>query len=255
MRLRLRVRRDVCFWPRGGSVMPFCAICEQSVERWLADPQGTAHSSLLRVLEAVGADTDQHICPGCGADDRERHTWMYLASTGVLDDTLGRRALHVGGEARLREKLARLAIDWTFIEESELDRLLRRSDAAHFHLIVCNRILPTVTNVAATIRSLAHALSDSGWLVAQSLYAPMLKRTLAFTVEPTKRAAHLFFGSDRARRLFGSDFAQMFTLAGLQGGPYRHEDVLPGVDGATWGCNPREPFFLFSRSRCLTSPS
>ena len=235
--------------------MPFCAICEQTVERWLAGPQRTAHSSLLRALDAVGAETDQHFCPVCGADDRERHTWMYLASTGVLDDALGRRALHVGGEPRLREKLARLAIDWTFVDEPQLDPVLRRSESAHFQLIICNRMLPTVADVAATIRCLADALSDSGWLVAQSLYAPMLKRTLAFTVEPTKRAAQLFFGSERARRLFGSDVAQVFVTAGLQGGPYRHEEVLPGVDGATWGCNPREPFFLFSRTRCLTSPS
>ena len=235
--------------------MPVCAICEQTVERWLANPQQSAHSSLLRALEAVGADTDQHLCPACGADDRERHTWMYLASTGVLDDVLGRHALHVGGEPRLREKLARLAIDWTFVDEQEFAAILQRSEAAHFHLIVCNRILPTVTNVTATIQCLAHALADGGWLVAQSLYTPMLKRTLAFTVEPTKRAAQLFFGSERAHQLFGSDLAQMFKAAGLQGGPYRHEDVLPGVDGATWGCNAREPFFLFSRTRCLTSPS
>jgi Methyltransferase domain len=163
--------------------------------------------------------------------------------------------LHVGGEPRLREKLARFAIDWTFVDETQLDPILRRPGAAPFQLIVCNQILATVANPTATIHCLAHALADSGWLVAQSLFAPTLKRTLAFTVEPTKRAAQLFFGSDRARRLFGSDLAQIFMAAGLQGGPYRHEDVLPGVDGATWGCDPREPFFLFSRTRCLTSPS
>jgi len=235
--------------------MPFCAICEETVDYWLGAPQRSAHSSLLRALEAVGAETEQHHCPMCGADDRERHAWMYLASTGVLDDAQGRRALHVGEEPKLREKLARLAIDWTFVDEPRLDVTLQRTEAAHFHLIVCNRILPTVANVDATIRRLAHALSDGGWLVAQTLYAPMLKRTLAFTVEPTKKAAQLFFGSERARRLLGSDVAQMFVAAGLHGGPYRHEDVLPGVDGATWGCNPREPFFLYSRTRCLTSPS
>lgn len=235
--------------------MPFCAICEQTVERWLANPQRTAHSSLLRALEAVGAETDQRLCPACGSDDRERHTWMYLACTGVLDDALGQRALHVGGEPRLRERLARLDIDWTFANEAELEATLQRSAREPFHLMVCNRILPSVANAAATIQRLVDALSDSGWLVAQSLYAPMLKRTLAFTVEPTKRAAQLFFGSEGACRLLGSDVAQLFNAAGLQGGPYRHEDVLPGVDGSTWGCDPREPFFLFSRSRCLTSPS
>jgi len=236
-------------------MMPICCLCEQTVGTWRADAKMTACSSLLRVLGAVGLDADRHRCPTCGADDHERHTWLYLSRTGVLDPGPGKRALHVGREPALRAKLARLAFDWTFADESDLERILGRCGAGAFDLIICNGVLPAVADVEATIRILALALSECGQLVTQSVYAPMLKRTLAFTGKPTQKAAQLFFGGERHRRLIGSDLAQMFSAVGLRGGPYRHEDVLPGVDAAAWGCDSREPFFLFSRHPCLTSPS
>jgi len=235
--------------------MPVCAICEQNVERWLPDPQREAYSPILRVLDVIGADADHHFCPSCGADDRERHTWLYLSATGILNEAAGRAALHVGPEPRLREKLSRLSIDWTFAEDACPERLQRECRNSQFHLIICNRILPGVPSVDATIRALMRCLASGGWLVAQSAYSPMLTRTLEFLVPLTKKAAHLFLGDEQHQRLFGADAAGPFVAAGLQGGLYAHEAVLPAVDASTWGCNPREPLFLFSRQRCLTSQS
>ncbi|MBV8211467.1 MAG: methyltransferase domain-containing protein [Burkholderiaceae bacterium] len=235
--------------------MPVCVICEQSVERWMPDPEREAYSPALRSLDIVAADADRHGCPTCGADDRERHAWMYLAATGILDEVAGRRALHVGPEPRLQQRLARLPIEWTLAQIDELETTLAASEAGGFHLIVCNRVLSAVPDVGETVRALGQQLSDGGWLMAQSPYAPTLKHTLAFTAKPRPEAAHLFFGDRGHVRLFGADFACPFASAGLHGGAYRHEDVLPGMDAATWGCNPREPLFLFSRTRCLRSPS
>jgi len=233
--------------------MPVCVICEQKVEGWRSNPRRDQRSPVVRTLDLIGAEAELGLCPACGADDRERHTWLYLAASGVLDETAGRRALHVGPEPRLRDRLARLPIQWTFVDADELEAWLAGSDAGPFHLIVCNRVLPAMANVEVALRALGARLSDQGWIVAQSVFAPLLKRTLAFTQPLTGRAAHLFFSEERYLRLFGSDVGEVFATVGLRGGPYRHEDVLPGMDGETWGCNPREPFFLFSRHRGLTA--
>jgi hypothetical protein len=236
--------------------MPNCVICKQAVERWLPDPGREAYSPVLRVLDVVGADADRHLCPACGCDDRERHAWLYLSRSGLLEQATGAAALHLGPEPHLRRRLAELPFQWTFPSvDAEVDDVLEGFEDGCFHLILCDRVLATVPDLRASVRALVRCLGDDGWLVTQTEYSPMLKHTLEFNVTPTEKAARLFFGGERCRRLLGSDLPAVVAGGGATGLAYAHERVLPGIDAAQWGCNPREPFFLFSRSRCPTFPS
>jgi len=231
-----------------------CILCEARFEAWLPSPRREAESPVLRALQVAGSGIDEVLCPQCGSDGRERHAWMYLAASGVLDDTVGKRALHAGPEPRLRQRLAQLPCDWTFREPGELAALLA-APGEPFHLIVANRLLEQVEDLGASLAALAARLAPGGWLVAQCRHSPLLERTLAFTGRPEPRAAFLFLGEEGHRRLPGMDLASDFAAAGLRGGPYAHADVLPAIDAAQWGVDAREPFFLFSRDRCLASPS
>ena len=235
--------------------MPLCVICEKEVGSWIADPRREEFSPLLRALGVVAGDSGRSFCPACGADDGERHSWLYLRESGVLDEASGRSAIHIGPEPRLRAKLAESTAHWSFAEWAEIDDDFAADRMGKFHLIVCNRILPCVADVDAALQSLGRLLATDGWLMAQCAYAPLLQRTLAFIEAPSEKAARLFFGNSQGQRLFGSDIIDHFRLNGLTGGPYSHADVLPQIDATNMGCDPREPYFLFSRRRCLTSRS
>jgi len=230
--------------------MPTCVLCDRSVERWLPDPDRDTYSPMLRALDVVGADGADDICPACGGDGRERHAWLYLTRSGILERARGLAALHIGGEPRLRGKLATAGPRWTFVDGEDPATDLEALAPGSFRLIVCNRVLARVDDVGAAIRALGRCLADDGQVVAQCAYSPLLTTTLALMRPANDRAAQLLFGDRRARRLFGADLPAAFEAASLPGRALAHAEVLPGVDGATWGCNPREPLFVYGRQRC-----
>lgn len=48
-------------------------------------------------------------------------------------------------------------------------------------------------------------------------------------------------------RLFGADIVDQFRNAGLNGDLYPHDVVLGEISADAAGCNPREPYFFFSK--------
>jgi len=243
--------------------MPLCALCEQQVERWLPHPEREKRSPLMPLLQSVGSDLALYMCPNCQCNDRERHIWLYMTAVGLLAEALKRPILHIAPEPNIERKLRALArADYVTGDLSPRDPRHVRLDVEHldypdgrFHLIICNHVLEHVADPQRAIGEMARCLSADGWLVAQTPYSPLLRDTMEFTSPPSCEAAELFFGQRDHLRLFGANIAQHFTAAGLQGGLYPHEAILPGIDAITCGCNMREPFFVFSKTRWLSAQS
>ena len=242
--------------------MPMCAMCEQEVERWLPHLGRSKFSPFPDVLGCVSSDLANHLCPLCNCNDRERHIWLYMAASGVLSESVTRPVLHVAPERQIEGKLRNLVRgEYIAGDLSPRDPRHARVDIENlaypdgkFHLIICNNVLEYVCDPRRAIRELARCLADDGWLVAQTPYAALLRDTMEFTVAPSRQQAEFFFGQDDHVRLFGANIGDYFAAAGLQGALYSHDSVLPGVDVATCGCNAREPFFLFSKTRTLGKP-
>jgi len=240
--------------------MPLCAMCEQPVEHWLPHPGRDQRSSLSTVLDVIGSDLTLHSCPHCRSNDRERHIWLYMSAVGLLTESFERPILHIAPEPNIERKLRSMAraeyLGGDLTPQNPRHRRLNVEQldqpAGRFHLIICNHVLEHVADPHRAIGELARCLSDDGWLIAQTPYSPLLTDTMEFGVPPHSDAAELFFGQKDHVRLFGANIAEHFEAAGLKGGLYPHEAILPGIDALTCGCNTREPFFLFSKTRWLT---
>ena len=85
-----------------------CAVCEQDVDAWLPHPHGVDRS-FLEEIEPVGSTLERHLCPKCGCNDRERHLWLYIALSGLLERASEMRILHVAPEPGLEPRIRRLA--------------------------------------------------------------------------------------------------------------------------------------------------
>jgi SAM-dependent methyltransferase len=235
--------------------MPYCVICEQRIEAWLPHPNPELSGPFIELLQVVGSDLVNHLCPACNCNDRERHLWLYLRGLGMLGRVPQSRVLHVAPEYAVERRLRALqpreyvAGDLMPRQHAhvrvDVERLTFGDGA--FDLIVCNHVLEHVEDPSRAVAEFARCLAPGGYLIAQTPYAPGLKHTFEMDGKVPTQFAVMFYGQDDHVRLFGRDILDVFLAAGLEGGLVPHREALPGVDPAEFGCNEREPFFLFRR--------
>lgn len=234
----------------------FCVVCEQPVAGWLPHPEAnSANRAFMKQVESIGSTLEHHQCPNCGCNDRERHLWLYLAFSGILETVAQKRVLHVAPEAGIEQRIRRLA-PAEYVAGDLSPRLPhhRRLNVeqldfpdGYFDIIVCNHVLEHVDNPDAALAEFNRCLAPGGHLVAQTPFSPLLRNTFEMNKPVTPDFAAQYFGQGDHVRLFGADIIDRFRSAGLAGDLYAHETVLGKVDPDTYGCNGREPFFFFTK--------
>ncbi|MBN3752833.1 glycosyltransferase [Paraburkholderia sp. Tr-20389] len=233
----------------------FCALCETPVPGWIAHPQANSNREFMQHIGAVGSTLEHHLCPNCNCNDRERHLWLYFDRAGILKDIAQKRILHIAPEAGIERRLRALApLEYVAGDLSPQKPDHRAINVerigfpdGYFDLIVCNHVLEHVDRPDTALAEFARCLAPGGHLVAQTPYSPLLKQTFELTIPPSKPFATHYFGQSDHVRLFGADLLTRIRAAGLNGDLYPHTTVLGGIDPVAWGCNEREPFFLFAK--------
>lgn len=237
-----------------------CAVCEAHVEGWLPHPAMHSDRAFMQQVGSVGSTLEHHLCPNCGCNDRERHLWLYLERSRLLADVSRQRILHVAPERGLEPKIRNLK-PLEYItggpspqrpEHRKINVEMLDFPDDYFDLIICNHVLERVDRPEAALAQFNRCLAPGGHLIAQTPYSPMLKHTFELTTRPDEAFAARYFGQGDNVRLFGMDIVESFRTAGLNGDLYSHTTVLGDIDAATWGCNAREPFFLFANGPAPT---
>ncbi len=236
--------------------MPYCVICEQAVERWLPHPRRDQMGQFTRLVGVVGSDLERYSCPNCGSNDRERHLWLYMQRTGLVDAIPQCRILHIAPEDRIEPRIRALDpreyvlgdIAPSRPDQQKIDVEQLPFDKGSFDMILCNHVLEHVADPDQALRELARCLARDGYLVAQTPYSPSLKWTFELSARVSPHFARLFYGQEDHVRLFGADLPDRFRAAGLHGDMARHQDILVDVDPIEFGCNELEPFFLFGHT-------
>lgn len=240
----------------------FCAVCEQPVAGWIPHPEANTNREFMQQMESVGSTLQNHLCPRCYCNDRERHVWLYLDRAKILDGISQKRILHIAPEAGIERKIRVLQPKEYVVadlvpkkpEHTKID--IERLDFpdGYFDLVICNHVLNHVDRVDAALSEFSRCLAPSGHLIAQTPYSPILKRTFELNVAPGEAFATRYFGQNDHVRLFGTDIVERFRAAGLNGDLYPHTTVLNDIDPDLSGCNGREPFFLFSKGPAVSFP-
>ncbi|QCP47743.1 methyltransferase domain-containing protein [Trinickia violacea] len=242
----------------------FCVVCEQPVPGWLPHPEnGNSGKTFMRQIETVGSTLQNHSCPKCGCNDRERHLWLYLAFSRILEDAGAKRILHVAPEAGLEPRIRRLQ-PREYVVGDLSPRLAHHREInvekldfpdGYFDVIICNHVLEHVDNPAAALAEFNRCLAPGGHLVAQTPYSPVLRNTFELTKPVDEAFATNYFGQNDHVRMFGADLVDHFRNAGFKGDLYPHTTVLGEVDPDTYGCNGREPFFFFAKGDAPVFPA
>lgn len=227
-----------------------CAVCEQGVDGWMPDVRAPS-AGLLGELAAV--DTVRTLCPKCGCGSSERHLWLYIAVTRVLEAAPTMRILHIAPEKAIEARIRRLGpLEYRAHElagngasQHGIDLQQLEFPSEYFDLIICNHVLDRVEDSVKAIGELHRCLKPGGHLIAQTHYAPLLKYTFELMMKPSMPLATRCFGEPDRMRLFGADVAERVRDAGFVGDLFPHADVLSECDAQVWGVDTNEPLFLF----------
>lgn len=233
--------------------MPYCCVCDQSVSVWLPHPHADQRSPLMHLLNTVGSDLSMYLCPSCRCSDRDRHLWLYMNAAGVAAQLQGSTVLHLAPEPHLERLIAaaqpahyiRGDLHPTQAHHQRINLEALPFDDDSLDLVICNHILEHVQHPDKALSEIHRTLKPGGVVIAQTPYAPCLKHTFETKTVPDAQTAHLLFGQADHVRLFGDDITDYFHTAGLQGDLLTHASLLPEVPPAEFGCNAREPFFVF----------
>ncbi|MGS0997841.1 class I SAM-dependent methyltransferase [Rhodanobacter sp. UC4451_H18] len=241
-------------WLPGGSRR--CVMCGHHVWRFMPYMRGSIDTlGLMLAMDVVGSNPDQFECPRCGAHDRERHLLMYLERAGLLADIHQKSVLHFAPEKRLARRIAAIAPARYVLcdlypnapDVQRVDMLSMPFDDKTFDLVIANHVLEHVDDDLKALTEIYRVLKPGGHAILQTPYSVKLHHTWQDAGVDTDAARLQAYGQADHVRLFGRDIFTRFTSAGLVSCVQRHDDVLPGVDEALLGINPKEPFFLFRR--------
>lgn len=239
-----------------------CAVCEQPVPGWIPHPAANQNREFMQQIESVGSTLQNHLCPHCHCNDRERHLWLYFDRAGLLDNISRMRVLHIAPEAGIERKIRALQpkeyVGGDLAPKQPDHKKINVEQIefpdGYFDLIICNHVLEHVDRPDIALAEFNRCLAPGGHLVAQTPYSPLLKQTFELNVPPAEPFADRYFGQNDHVRLFGYDILGYFEDAGFNGDLYPHISVLGDLDPDAWGCNAREPFFLFSKGPAPAFP-
>jgi SAM-dependent methyltransferase len=233
-----------------------CDICDHRVGRFLPFEGGwRAAPRLLAELDCIGSDLDHFACPRCGSHDRERHLFLYMSRSGLLQELRGKVVVHFAPERHLADIIARAAParhikcdlfpNGPDVRREDLLDMSFESDSVD--LFIANHVMEHVNDDRQAVSEISRVLKVGGRAILQTPFSPVLVRTWEDAGINAPEARLQAYGQADHVRHYGRDFVDRIESFGLASLVRAHTDVLPDIDPRTAGVNGREPFLMFER--------
>lgn len=209
----------------------------------------------MLALESIGSDVEHFECPRCGSHDRERHLFLYLKASKLLEKMRGRSILHFAPERNLSKMLGNLSgqgyVSCDLFPKD--DRVLRvnmediQFESEVFDFVIANHVLEHVGDLQKALSELFRVTAKGGYAILQTPFAKKLRSSWCDAGIDTPDARLHSYGQEDHVRLFGSDIFDIIQDSGFKSSVRQHDDLLDHVDSERLGVNPKEPFFLFKK--------
>jgi SAM-dependent methyltransferase len=242
--LRRAVRAVVAVLWRGGAVE--CPCCGGRFRGFL--PGGVERRPGAR-------------CPRCGALERHRLVWLWLARETTLL-TAPHRVLVVAPEAFLQEALRRRPnLDYLSVDlDSPL--AMRRMDVtrldladASFDALLCSHVLEHVLDDRAAMRELLRVTRPGGWAVLQTPFDPAREASDEDPTVTDPAARRARFGQRDHVRTYGRDLFDRLRASGWEVERIPYPRAIGAEAARRFGLDPDEEIILGRRPRAEPPPT
>ena len=249
MRLFKRIKKKLNFLGRKHR----CYICKVEFSHFLPFRQGwPSLSPVLRQLNVIGSDVENFACPACRCTDRERHLLMYFDVLGLWEKAGATKVLHFAPEHYVAQRIdqARPAeyirgdLFPTVPEVMRIDITEIPFANDYFDMVVCNHVLEHVPDDKRALAEIFRVLKPGGFAVLQTPYSPVLRWSWEDVGISHEQDRWFCFGQEDHVRLYGNDFFERVTDAGLKVQRKAHDDLLKDLDSEYYGVNGREDLIL-----------
>ncbi len=231
-----------------------CCLCGHHFYRFSKFRGGVeALSPYLRQVEWISSDFDNFWCPYCRSHDRERHLVLYLEALKLWHDLKGASVLHIAPEKQLGRRVE-LSQPTRYIRGDlvptregveQMDVTAINYPDQSFDLVICNHVLEHVPDDHKALHELLRVLKPGGRAILQTPYAASLEQSIEDPDGKKSSSERLAdFGQEDHVRLYGRDLFERIQSVGFELDMRQHQQLLPDIDPARYGVNPREPLIL-----------
>lgn len=254
IRVRYLTRPVTARW--GFPKRKHCIFCGRASYAFLPYFDGSSSlSTFITSMDMVGSDVDNFSCIWCGCTDRERHLWMYLEATNLVDAFKGASILHFAPEKQLSRKIAaakpanyvKADLYPTQEDIESVDMLSMNFDSNSFDFVIANHVLEHVEDDYKATQEIFRVLKPRGVAILQTPYSSRLHSTWSDPGITTDKGRLAAYGQEDHVRLFGIDIFDRFSCSGLRADIKQHSIISKAYSASRHGINTDEPFFLFRK--------
>ena len=165
----------------------------------------------------------ESVCPRCGAHERHRMLWLYLARERPELLAGARSLLHFAPEPGIRRRLAAARGLEYVTTDLEDPSVTVRADItalpfpdARFYALLCSHVLEHIPDDRRAMSELARVLRPGGWaIVLVPLDAQRAETLEDDAIDSSERRRAAYWQADHVR-LYGRDFADRLREAGFE---------------------------------------
>ena len=202
-----------------------CYICKKEFNHFGRYRNGRINlSAYKKEMNITGSDPDNYSCPFCGANDRERHLFMYFDKLNFWDKISSAKVLHFAPESSLSKKLEQMLPaeyikgdlfpknDWRKIDITKID-----FEDNYFDIVICNHVIEHVQDYLKALKEISRVVKKNGIAILQTPYSELLYNNFEDRNINTNELRLLYYGQEDhvrivSKRQFFDELSQYFTV-------------------------------------------
>lgn len=188
-----------------------CNVCGKRFCRFTTFMGGSkSYSAYLRELHVIGSDPDHFGCYYCGANDRERHLFLFFDRLNFWTQFRGKSILHFAPEihlakriaAQMPEKYVRGDLFPSRGEIVKIDATAIPFPDQSFDWVICNHVLEHIPDYARALAEFHRVLKPGGRAILQTPYSTRLQNNFEDPGIDKPALRTIFYGQHDHVRVF-----------------------------------------------------